>query len=103
MEAQRRAEQIDSAMKRYKAIADADAAVSQTVSKEVNEMENELRHIRETRNQLGQQVQRTRQDMERSSQERKDLERRLEDSKERLADIREDRRATDLDGVSMKR
>jgi chromosome segregation ATPase len=103
MDPRRRTELIDDAMQRFRAIVEADVAVSRQVRKEVNEMEDELRHVREARDQLSHHVQQGQQAISRSTDERRQLEDRLDDAKMGLAEIREDRRGTSLDGVSMRR
>ena len=53
-------------------------------------MENELRHVQETRDQLGQQVRQTQEEIARGLQDRQELERRLDDAKQRLVELREE-------------
>lgn len=103
MDARKKTECMDAAMERFKAILEADAAVSQRVRKEVDQMDMELRHVQEARDQLDRQVQQTRQDLARAEKERRETENRLDDMKQRLAEIREDRRAHSLEGAAMRR
>jgi len=81
----------------------ADRAVSRRIRDEVSNLEHELRHVRDTQDQLGQQVQEKQQGIRRTEEERKQLAQKLEDAKDQLADIREDRRAMNLEDISIMR
>jgi epidermal growth factor receptor substrate 15 len=94
---------IDSATEGFLAVIEADRAVSKQIRGEVDVLEEELRHVRDAEEQLSRQVRQERQRAESLAEERRRLEGQVEEYKRRLAGLTENRRAINLESISLRR
>lgn len=98
-----RSSEINSTSQHFSAVMEAERAVSRQLRGEVDVLEEDLRRVREAQAQLGRQVQQEQQQASSLAEERQRLEQQLEDLKYRLAGLRENRRAVNLESISLRR
>lgn len=94
---------LGSVVGQYEAVIEADRTVSQQLRRDVDGLEEELRHVRETQDHLEQQVRKEADESKRLKSQQQQLERQLGVSKNSLVEHREDRRAVNLESISLRR
>jgi hypothetical protein len=94
---------VNSATHQFSAIIEADHAVSRQLRAEVDKLEEELRHLRDAHNRFDEEVRRERQQCESMAAEKRRLEQQLQEAKYRLDALRDDRRAINLESISLRR
>jgi len=94
---------LNSVSGQYLAVIEADRTVSQQLRRDVDELEEELQQVRETNDQLEQQVRQEVDESKRLTSQQQQVKRQLEVSKSRLVEHREDRRAINLESISLRR
>lgn len=87
----------------FDSIMAADREVSRQLRREVDELQDELRHMREVRGQLQQRLHEERSAAGSVADQCAQLEASVSDARRRLADLREERRAVNLEGLSLRR
>eukprot|EP00747_Dinoflagellata_sp_TGD_P091801 gnl/TRDRNA2_/TRDRNA2_165190_c0_seq2.p1 gnl/TRDRNA2_/TRDRNA2_165190_c0~~gnl/TRDRNA2_/TRDRNA2_165190_c0_seq2.p1 ORF type:complete len:862 (-),score=165.77 gnl/TRDRNA2_/TRDRNA2_165190_c0_seq2:154-2529(-) len=96
-------DELSTVLRDFEVVIEADRAVSRQLRREVDTLEEELRHTRDTRDQLEQQVRNDQSRSEGFLETRRKLERELQEAKRRLAELRDDRRAVNLESISLRR
>jgi len=94
---------LSSVRSHFEAVIQADQAISRGLKREVDELEDELRQTSDVRTQLDQTLRREKQSGALLEEQRRELERQLQSSKQRLVDLREDRKAVNLESISLRR
>lgn len=95
--------ELSSMVKHFEAVIEADRALSKHLRREVDDLEQDLRNVRETKDQLERTVRQEQEDGDRANEQRRHLERQLQEKKQRLADLRDERRAVNLESISLRR
>jgi len=96
-------EQLRAVSTQFESIIAADHEVCRQLRREVDELQDELRHMSELSNQVQQQLEQQRQDYGRLTSQRGDMESRLNEARRRLANLRDSRRAMNLESLSLRR
>mmetsp|Transcript_27226 Transcript_27226/g.76572 ORF Transcript_27226/g.76572 Transcript_27226/m.76572 type:complete len:252 (+) Transcript_27226:923-1678(+) len=96
-------EQLGSLSSQFESIMAADREVCRQLRREVDEMQDELRHMLDLRSQVERQLMDAQQSEAKVSNQSSQLEGKLDEAKRRLGDVRESRRAMNLDSLSLRR
>lgn len=96
-------EELAVVVAQFEAVMEADRTVSKQLKREIDDLEQELRQVHETRDQLERQLRQEADESQRFKTQQQELERRVEGAKNRLVDHREDRRAVNLESISLRR
>ncbi|CAE8701795.1 unnamed protein product, partial [Polarella glacialis] len=102
-EKQQKQQNVQQAVGHFDAIVAVDKEVSQQLRREVDELDRELRQTQELAVQIERQAAQEQRDFERLADEKQKLEKQLSDAKQQLLDFREDRRAVNLESLSLRR
>lgn len=98
-----RHEDLTEGLSHFESIIAADREVSRQLRREVDDLHEELRQVQEACLQLERQVAKEQGDVEALSGEKGRLERQLRDAKQHLIELRDDRRAVNLESLSLRR
>lgn len=96
-------EQLRSVSAQFESIIAADREVCKQLRREVDELDDEMRHMRELSNQVHQQLQQQKEDQGRLASQHSNLESCLDEARRRLAELRDSRRAMNLESLSLRR
>lgn len=100
---ERHREEIAAIVANFEAVIAADREASRRLQREVDDLEGELRQVHKELDQLEQRAQHDRRDGEDMVEQRRQLERQLREAKQRLAELHEERRTVNLEGISLHR
>jgi len=96
-------EQLRSVSVQFESIIAADHEVCRQLRREVDELQDEMRHMRELGNQVQGQLQQQREDQGRLASQHTTLESRLNEARRRLTELRDSRRVMNLESLSLRR